>query len=256
MLRKRVLLAADDVVAAMCVYAPGERHHPHTDHHSRISFLLQGGYREEGRAGALTLTPGQVLLKSRRARHEDQFGEAGAAIASIEFTRDDPFDTAFEPDLWRRRDDGFALRHSASFLEAAFAGDAQGVRAAGVDFLGAGDAERAKRDAPAWLVRLKHELETHPLAQVDVAARARAAGVHPAHASRLFRRCFALSITEHAQAQSVRRAVSALARGEALSATALGAGFYDQSHMSRVFKSVTGRTPRAFRDLFAAAAAG
>lgn len=254
MQRKRVMVDEDGVVVAVCAYAPGERQRPHTDKHSRISFLLRGAYREEGRHGAVTMTPGHVLLKSRRARHEDQFGDDGACIASLAFTGDDPFDAGRDPALWRRRSDGFALRHSAAFLEAARAGDARAVRTIGADFLGAGEAEPAKREAPAWLARLKQELEARPLAEVDVAVRAREAGAHPAHASRLFRRCFALSIIEHAQAQSVRRAIGALTGGEALSDIALDAGFYDQSHMSRVFKRVTGRTPGACRALLAAAA--
>jgi hypothetical protein len=45
MLGKRVLVASDDVVVAVSRYAPGERHGPHTDRHSRVSFLVCGGYR-------------------------------------------------------------------------------------------------------------------------------------------------------------------------------------------------------------------
>jgi AraC-like DNA-binding protein len=38
-----------------------------------------------------------------------------------------------------------------------------------------------------------------------------------------------------------------------LSDVALAAGFYDQSHMTRVFRRMTGRTPGAHRAMFAAA---
>jgi AraC family transcriptional regulator len=92
------------------------------------------------------------------------------------------------------------------------------------------------------------------LANVNVAARARAAGAHPAHASRLFRQCYGQSISEYAQGQSVRRALGRLAGAETtLSEVALSAGFYDQSHMSRVFRRVLGRTPGVQRALIAAA---
>jgi methylphosphotriester-DNA--protein-cysteine methyltransferase len=100
---------------------------------------------------------------------------------------------------------------------------------------------------------LREELEEFSLSRIDVAARAKKAGAHPAHASRLFRRCYGASITEHAQAQSVRRAIASLASGATLSDTALAAGFYDQSHMNRVFQRVTGRTPGAHRAMLAAA---
>src|SRR5690606_8366775 len=148
--------------------------------------------------------------------------------------------------------DAFALRHAMAFLDAAITGDANGVTAASVDLVANSNESTQRGHAPAWLRRLHDELEEAPLGSVDVAARAKEAGAHPAHASRLFRRCFANSVTEHAQAHSVRRAMAALAAGATLSDAALTAGFYDQSHITRVFKRVTGRTPGAHRALLAA----
>jgi AraC family transcriptional regulator len=52
----------------------------------------------------------------------------------------------------------------------------------------------------------------------------------------------------------VRRAFAQLCQiDRPLSEVALGAGFYDQSHMTRVFRRVTGRTPGACRALLAGA---
>jgi AraC family transcriptional regulator len=251
--RRRELASGPGLKVAVCIFAPGERHPAHTDAHSRISLLLEGGFREDSRRGSIRMAPGHVLLKSRRARHADQFGEGGARLATIEFTADDPFDAVGERNLWRQRTDAFAMRHAAAFLEAAHAGDLPGARSAGVDLLAAGGEEPGARPAPRWLGRLRQELESSPLARVDVTARARDAGVHPAHASRLFRRCFSVSLTDFARAQGVRRALGLLARGSvALSDVALEAGFYDQSHMCRAFRRVMGRAPAACRSLFAA----
>lgn len=254
MLRKKVLMTGDGLVVAVSRYAPGERHGVHTDTNSRISFVIGGGYREEGQPGAIHMLPGHVLLKSRRAKHEDEFGPDGAAIAAIEFTDDDPFDQSPSPDLWRQRADSFALRHATAFLESGLAGDRRAARTAGLDLVAAsGEASSRRSKAPTWLSRLREELEEHSLASVDVAACARNAGAHPAHASRLFRNCYGMSITQHAQAQSVRRAMAPLASGASLGQVALAAGFYDQSHMTRVFRRVTGHTPGACRAMFAAA---
>ncbi|MEZ5957004.1 MAG: AraC family transcriptional regulator [Hyphomonadaceae bacterium] len=248
-------MAADGLAVAVCRYGAHERHATHTDTHSRISFLIAGGYREEGKPGQMRMRPGDVLLKSRRAKHEDEFGEDGAVIAAIEFTANDPFDANEAPELWRRRDDAFALRHAIAFLEAAHFADLQAARAAGHDLVAASSRPIAERSAPPWLQRLKRELEDASLASVNVAARALEAGAHPVHASRLFRQCFGASVTEHAQAQSVRRAIAPLAdTRETLSNVALAAGFYDQSHMNRIFRRVTGRTPGMMRAVLAAAA--
>jgi AraC family transcriptional regulator len=255
MLRRKVLLNAPGLTVSLCVYGPGERHAPHTDRHSRVSFLLAGAYREEAQRGSLRMRPGEVLLKSRRTKHEDRFGDEGASLAAIEFLDADPFEVAPESRHWNKRTDAFALRHATAFLEAARAGDANGAAAAGIDLVTASfhDGDGAA-EPPAWLDRLRAELEDHGFARIDVTARARAAGVHPAHVSRLFRRCYRTSITEHANAHGVRRAMSALAEpGMSLGEAALAAGFYDQSHMTRVFRRVLGRTPGAQRALLTGA---
>ncbi|MEM9234393.1 MAG: helix-turn-helix domain-containing protein, partial [Pseudomonadota bacterium] len=86
------------------------------------------------------------------------------------------------------------------------------------------------------------------------AAAARAAGVHPVHASRLFARHYGQSVTSFAQHQAVRRAMNLLTdRARSLSMVAMETGFYDQSHMSRVFRRVLGRTPLAVRRCLPAA---
>ncbi|MEZ6023222.1 MAG: hypothetical protein R3C16_07405 [Hyphomonadaceae bacterium] len=107
---KKVLLSAGSLAVAVCRYAPGERHGRHTDAHSRISFLLRGGYHEEGRPGAIRMRPGEVLLKSRRAMHEDVFSDDGATLLAVEFLDDDPFDAVHALELWRKRADRFSLR--------------------------------------------------------------------------------------------------------------------------------------------------
>lgn len=248
MRRHDCLLAAPHHAVSVSRYAPGERHRAHRDRYPRISFVLRGGYREESRPGAIRMTPGDVLLKSHRALHEDQFGSDGAIVASIEFLTDDPFDAAPHAPEWHRRSDGFALRHAAGLLEAALAGDSAGVATAGNDLIATRPDDIAeRRPPPAWLRHLKEELETVSQAQVDVRARAIAAGVHPVHASRLFRQCYAMSISDHARAQGVRRALALMTREAALSDVAVAAGFYDQSHMNRVFRRVIGRTPGAQR---------
>lgn len=254
---KTLLLSSPALTVSTCRYRAGEGHPRHTDPHSRISLVLRGGYREDGRRGSVRMSPGDVLLKSRRAVHEDQFCAEVSVLLALEFLDEDPIEASPQPDLWRKRSDGSALAHAASVLEAALAGDAAAAGAAGADLVSASSSadDTGVRSAPPWLSRLRDELEQCGLASVNVAQRAREAGAHPAHASRLFRQCFGASITDHAQLHCVRRAFAPLADARApLKEVALAAGFYDQSHMNRVFKRVTGRTPGAHRALLAAIA--
>jgi AraC family transcriptional regulator len=253
-LRKKLLMEAPNLRVAVCHYAPGERHKAHTDPHSRVSFLLRGGYHEESSSGAIRMRPGDILLKSERAEHEDRFGDEGAYVAAIEFLDNDPFAAGPAAACWRQRTDVFALRHVTAVLEAVRAGDLRGASVAGVDLVTASVyADEQKRRAPPWLEQLKLELEEYSFATIDVAARAQAAGAHPAHASRLFRQCYGSSITEHAHAHGIRRAIGALAQPNlSLSDAAFTAGFYDQSHMNRAFLRMFGRTPGMQRTLLTA----
>lgn len=253
-LRKKLLMEAPNLRVAVCHYAPGECHKVHTDRHSRVSFLLRGGYREEGSSGTIRMRPGDILLKSKRAEHEDRFGDEGAYVAAIEFLDNDPFAAGPAAAFWRQRTDVFALRHVTALLEAVRAGDLRGASVAGVDLVTASvHADEQKRRAPSWLEQLKLELEEYSFATVDVAVRAQAAGVHPAHASRLFRQCYGASMTEHAHVHAIRRAIGALAQPNlSLSDAAFTAGFYDQSHMNRAFVRMFGRTPGMQRSLLTA----
>jgi AraC family transcriptional regulator len=250
-----VLATCSDLRVVVHSYAPGEHHRPHTDRCARISFPLRGTYREDAPAGVTTLGPGDLVFKSRKLVHEDWFGEHGTTIASVELcdaSSDDQDAIAqLSGQMWIVRRDSAALRLVLDMLDAAAASDLVGVETIVGDLFAAGASASAparRRAAPPWLRRLKEELEVGGLAATPVATRARQAGVHPVHASRLFRSCFGVTMTAHAQLHGVRRALVLMNdAGAPLSQVAAAAGFYDQSHMNRVFRWVLGRAPGSVR---------
>ncbi len=231
-------------------YRALQRQARHCDKRARISMTLAGGCAEETDDQSVLVGPGDVIAKKNTAPHENRFGETGARIASVAFLDDAAFDRLCDGGAhWSFRRSAASLRDGLAMLDAARAGDAAGVRAGALDLLQPDVRRDTKRAPPRWLARLKDELEDRSLRDVDVAARAEEAGAHPAHAARLFRRHYGSSITEHGQHQSVRRALGAIWRGEPLGGVAFAAGFYDQSHMNRVFRRVAGRTPGDCRQL-------
>jgi|MGYP003700568337 AraC family transcriptional regulator len=228
-------------------YEAGERHPTHRDRHSRLSFLLQGAFAEDSTNGAIAARPGDLLYKGEEVPHETRFGADGALIASVELPDGFSCDTR----MWRLKREPNVFRESICLLESASHGSSAGVAGSILSLLSYLDQGALHGGTPQrWILRLKEELESVGLNEINITDRAKHAGIHPVHASRQFRRHFGLSITEHARLHSVRRAVALIAQGKkSLKDIAVQAGFYDQSHMNRMFNRVTGRTPQSFRKL-------
>jgi AraC family transcriptional regulator len=106
----------------------------------------------------------------------------------------------------------------------------------------------AEKSRPAWLDRaleLLHESYRQSLTLEEIAAQV---GVHPIHLSRVFRKHCGCTMAEFMNRLRVQFVCRALSNGWAdLATVASDAGFADQSHLGRVFKSCTGETPGKFR---------
>jgi AraC-like DNA-binding protein len=238
-------------------YAPAQTQRLHRDEKSKISVLLRGKLSEDSAWASTRLAAGDILIKSREVAHEDCFGPSGATVLAVSFSGDDqecPFRAARLDGAWLALKSQCAQSLAVSLAEAAAAGDDRAIEALAHDVMASVLPLIGRSAAPAWLVRLHHELSEQSLGEVDIAACAKKAGRHPVTASREFKRHFGMTITEHAMRQSVRRALVSLVHSDDhLAEVALSAGFYDQSHMNRMFKRITGRTPGAHRELIASA---
>lgn len=250
---KRTVWEGADIGIELATFEPGAHHPNHADRHSRITLVLKGQFREHASTGSASISAGDILFKSRTVRHEDYFGNEGVSLLSVVFRSDDlcALEQIGLQRLWSVQRSAHHLRSGIVLLEALRANDTLTIQTSVADLLGAEVGSEPKGGgSPSWLNQLKIDLESVGLSEVDVAQRALAAGVHPAHASRLFRRVFSMSITEHAMYHCVRRAIEMLGRkGQSLSDVAVAAGFYDQSHMSRAFARLTGKTPGRYRML-------
>lgn len=105
--------------------------------------------------------------------------------------------------------------------------------------------------APPWLRRAREMIVEHfpeALKLTDIAADV---GVHPVYLATAFRQKFGITIGEFVRRLRIEHACAELRKGElALAAIALQAGFVDQSHFSKVFKSYVGVTPHKYRTIF------
>lgn len=224
---------------------------PHYDGCARVSFLLRGDVREATARGAIHLQSGDVLIKSSLIKHETWFGDNPVRIASICFAESEGR-SLVSGSAWTPRRGPLARKLGWAMAQSIAVGNVRTAFAAAADLLAnpADENGHESSRAPGWLSALRDELCEVGLKGVDVAAVASAIGVHPVHVSRRFRRCYGTSLTEFAQAWAVHRALVLLDESEmSLSEVAAHAGFYDQSHLGRVVRTVTGLTPGILRSV-------
>lgn len=106
---------------------------------------------------------------------------------------------------------------------------------------------------PRWLERARELLHANFSDQLKLYEVADEVGVHPAHLAREFRRQFGKTMGQYVRELRVRRAIVELSRSQnTIAEIGARAGFADQSHFSRIFKSQTGMTPGEYRQTFAA----
>ena len=109
----------------------------------------------------------------------------------------------------------------------------------------------AERQRPRWLEQTKEVLHERFSERLTIDYIARTVGVHPVHLSRVFRRNYRCTIGEYVRRLQVEFSSRLLSTSETpLDEIAMAAGFSDQSHFSRTFKSHTGVTPRQYRKHF------
>lgn len=99
-----------------------------------------------------------------------------------------------------------------------------------------------------WLRSVRRILDDRFADHVDVVTLAHEAGVHPVHLSRTFRKAYRVNIGDYVHRRRIQHACRMLRETQTPIATIAGElGYTDQSHFSRIFRSITGRTPARYR---------
>jgi len=104
------------------------------------------------------------------------------------------------------------------------------------------------RAAPPWLIQARDLIAEHYAETLTLTHIAAQVGVHPVHLATTFRQKYGVTIGEFVRKLRVEHACDKLIRkGLPLAVIALQAGFANQSHFSKVFKSYIGMTPAKYR---------
>ena len=241
-------MTLDGIALSETLHEPLSRLPPHAHPTPSLCLVRRGGFRERWRAGAAEHEAGDVIFRAAGDEHENAFRQEGARC----------FNVALSPRVM----DGLPVRATREVLggrrvaallarlsREVSAREPSPLVAQGLVFQALGEA--FQRDVPggrAWLERVRGEIDAHFDRPLSVAGLAAGVGVHPAHLSRAFHRRFGSPVLAYIRHARVRAAADLLRRSSlALSDVAAGAGFADQSHLTRVFKQATGLTPGRYR---------
>jgi AraC family transcriptional regulator len=253
---------APGLICSKRAYLSGSHQPFHAHENARFVFVLKGSFTESFERGSRSCSPFVSLFRPPHERHSDNYGPDEVVCISV--------DVAFS---WLKdlREGGVQLSESiASGSGSLFAIAIKlGIELAVRDFASplaieallteaAVDMARQRTAAislrpPLWLERATALLQDEHARNLSLADVSVAAGVHPAHLARVFRRFHRCTIGDYLRRVRVEVASHKLAASDTTVADiALALGFADQSHFCRTFKQITGITPTRYRHIIRA----
>jgi AraC family transcriptional regulator len=240
------------------VYPPGARIRRHLHSHPYFSILIHGNYRETYSGGVRECGPATAVLHPAGEVHEDHFLDAVGRIFRFEI-----IDNEYDLYLARPMCNTAELRNGrVRCLAARLYWESRNLDCFSLlaaEALALEIISEATRDGfprnnyrtPPWLVKATELLHEALPDNLTVERIANVVGVHPVHLARVFRRRYGCSIGEYARNWRLEVASRQLATStNPIAEVAAAAGFADQSHLCRTFKTVSGLTPKQFRAIF------
>jgi AraC family transcriptional regulator len=230
----------------------------HSHERSMISLVISGQIEEGCRSAAERFGPGAVSIKPRDVDHSNAVGRVG--MSGLAITRND--DDSQLMDDWTAGVSRYRWLTGGPVVRAVFdiyttLREPKGPdRALALDerlALMIGELGRPAPTpafAPRWLLAVRDRLHALAEGAVPGARMAEFAGVHPVYLARAFRRHFGCCMSKYVQRLRVRRAAQLLQdRSLPAARIAQTAGFADEAHLCRVFKTEFGLTPGRYRRL-------
>lgn len=222
--------------------------HEHDD--AYLCLVAAGGYTQQSGGDEIQCKPGLLLTHPQGHRHANRFGPEGARCISIflaDMASDGVSRLLGEHRQLRLPDADRLLARIARELRATDDAAELALQSAVLELVALACRVEDER-RPAWLQRVLDRLHDDPLATPSLQELAALAGVHPSHLARSFQRAKGTSVGEYQRGLRIALARQALAEDHrSIADVAAMAGFNDQSHFARVFRRITGETPRDYR---------
>jgi AraC-like DNA-binding protein len=223
---------------------------PHTDKLSRISIILDGELWESTDQGEVKATRNSVVIKPNDVVHENSFGATPLHILSISFNDNKLLTDHFQRWQWINHP---ALHVSAIRLwtQVQRVQDEQALMGLFEQFvtpLTQFGQERYPGRPVHWPEALREMLATRLDEPQGIQILSEQLSLHRVAMARGFKKQYGLSPVQFRTYTRVIAALQDLALTQkSLTAIAFDAGFADQPHLTRTFKSLMGCTPGEFR---------
>ena len=236
---------------------------PHVHDRAAFAVMLEGSFDLSITNRVYPCEPGSAVSEPAEERHGNVLGTAGARVVVVQPAPDavdrlGPCGRLFDEVRHASRSPVRGLAASiARELRAPDSATPFAVEGLVLEMLALAsrqeylDRTARGRTVPPWLARTRdvlHERFRDPPPLGDLA---REAGIHPDHLARAFRTRFGVPVGTYVRRLRLEWAMSRLdGTADPIGRIALGAGFADQSHFTRVFKRHTGLTPGEYRRAF------
>lgn len=240
-------VAGGDLLVNICEHQPRTRVPQHEHAEPYLCVILSGGFELMTDTVSACVAGSMVAYPASRV-HANQFGEMAATCLNIHFGPswlDDRATSAWF-DEYRQRSLGPLARCAAKIIREMRSHDSAAplaIASAAVELLAESMREPPRARGAGWLSRVVDMIEADPAAAPTLGALAVEAGIHPSHLARVFRREFGETLGDFVRRRRVEQADRALSSPLPLAAIAAGAGFADQAHFTRVYRSHFGVTP-------------
>jgi AraC family transcriptional regulator len=237
------------------IHPPGLRLPPHRHERPSIALVIKGSFIEEFGRNAYQCKAGAVVIKPAEAIHSDVYGSNGARSLIIELFPDflplipAPDSVVGETHVIADAMSFIARRiyKEFSFFDACSILSIEGLILELLAQLIRQHTASAEK-IPGWLNHAREMIKAEFRSSPDLKRIAQAAGIHPAHLARTFRKKFGCTVGEYLRQLRLNEAMKNLDYSEkSIAEISQDAGFYDHSHFVRCFKEYTGLTPSDYR---------
>ena len=250
-------LRVSDFILTETTYKAHSRLPRHAHESSYFCFVLQGIYTERYDQREVICRPATLTFRTSGQAHEDTVHDSDGRVFVLEIPprwierlRAESL-TLGTPEFYGGASTRIFARLNREFHKNDGAASLA-IEGLALELL----AEAARhptariRSAPRWLRQAREMILEHFPDNLTLTQIATQVGVHPVYLATTFRQKYGVTIGEFVRKLRIEHACAELTKGELpLAEIALQAGFVDQSHFSKVFKSHIGTSPARYRSL-------